>query len=221
MKKMGSTDMALLERQLRWQLYPTWFPEEVGLEAFLESWAGKEKTEEFMGLLPEIRQWLQEDLLAALEGDPAAESPEEVLLCYPGFRAVTIYRLAHELYRLEIRLLPRLLTEYAHSVTGIDIHPGAQIGSGFFIDHGTGVVIGETAVIGSRVKLYQGVTLGSLSTRAGDLRGKKRHPTLEDGVTVYANAIILGGDTVIGKGSVIGANAFVTASVPTGSKVRA
>ena len=168
----------------------------------------------FRARLPELEALLREDLRAAYEGDPAAGEEREILLAYPGMLAVTVYRLAHELWEREVPLLPRLMTEYAHSVTGIDIHPGAVIGRRFFIDHGTGVVIGETAVIGDRVKLYQGVTLGGLSTRGGqNLRGQKRHPTLEDDVTVYANATILGGDTVIGHGSTVGANVFLTHSV--------
>ena len=175
----------------------------------------RELGQAFLEKLPRIRALLRQDVETAFAGDPAACDEREVLLAYPGMLAVTVYRLAHELWGLGVPLLPRLMTEYAHSVTGIDIHPGAVIGSHFFIDHGTGVVIGETAVIGAHVKLYQGVTLGGLSTRGGqDLRGKKRHPTLEDGVTVYANATILGGDTLVGRDSVIGANVFLTRSVP-------
>lgn len=174
----------------------------------------------FVQQLPEIRCALRQDLQAALAGDPAAESIPEILLAYPGFFAVTAYRLAHGLWELGVPLLPRLMAEYAHSATGIDIHPGARIGSRFFIDHGTGVVIGQTAVIGSDVKLYQGVTLGGMTTRGGqELKGVKRHPTVEDGVTIYANATVLGGETVIGRGSVIGANAFITESVAPGSRV--
>lgn len=170
--------------------------------------------------LPHIRQLLRQDLNAFLAGDPAATAEVEILAAYPGFYAITAQRLAHSLYRMELPLLPRLLTELAHSRTGIDIHPGATIGPGFFIDHGTGVVIGQTAVIGSMVKLYQGVTLGALSTRGGQrLQGKKRHPTIEDEVTIYANASVLGGDTVIGRGATIGGSAFVTRSVPAGATV--
>ena len=168
----------------------------------------------FLEQVPSIRALVLTDLQAAYAGDPAAKSYEEILLAYPGFFAVGVYRLAHGLHLLEIPRLPRMMTEFAHSITGIDIHPGATIGSHFFIDHGTGVVIGETAVIGNGVKLYQGVTLGGLSTHQGQkLRGQKRHPTIEDDVTIYANATVLGGDTVIGKGSTIGANVFLTASV--------
>lgn len=190
------------------------------LEALIPDRAG-EVLPRFQSLLPALEGLLREDLRAAYAGDPAASDEREILLAYPGLLAVTVYRLAHGLWELGVPLLPRLMTEYAHSVTGIDIHPGASIGQRFFIDHGTGVVIGETAVIGDRVKLYQGVTLGGLSTRGGqDLRGQKRHPTLEDDVTVYANATILGGDTVIGRGSTIGANVFLTHSVPPDSRIR-
>ena len=176
-----------------------------------------------LGLLediPRIRALLQQDLQAFLSGDPAATSEAEIIAAYPGYYAITVHRIANSLHRLGTPVLPRLLAEIAHSHTGIDIHPGAQIGPAFFIDHGTGVVIGETTVIGSGVKIYQGVTLGALSTRGGQiLRGKKRHPTIEDGVTIYASASILGGDTVIGAGATIGGNAFVTRSVPAGATV--
>lgn len=169
----------------------------------------------FLREIPRVRAMLQTDLQAAFDGDPAAGSMAEILFAYPGMFAVFVYRLAHVLYTLEVPMLPRMMTEHAHSLTGIDIHPGATIGEYFFIDHGTGVVIGETTVIGSRVKLYQGVTLGALSTRGGQkLRGKRRHPTIEDDVTIYAGASVLGGDTVIGQGSVIGSNVFLTKSVP-------
>ena len=156
----------------------------------------------------------------SVDGDPAAGSREEILFSYPGLFAILVYRVAHELYRLHIPILPRMMSEYAHSHTGIDIHPGAQIGDYFFIDHGTGIVVGETTVIGDRVKLYQGVTLGALSTRDGhhSLPGK-RHPTVEDDVTIYSNASVLGGETVIGKGSVIAGSAFVTSSIPPHSRV--
>lgn len=169
---------------------------------------------EFFGRIPKIREYIESDLLAAYDGDPAAGCLEEIILAYPGLMAVTVYRLAHELYLLQIPVLPRLMTEYAHSRTGIDIHPGATIDKYFFIDHGTGIVIGETAVIGKNVKIYQGVTLGALSTRGGQrLAGKKRHPTICDNVTIYAGASILGGDTVIGENAVIGGNTFITRSV--------
>ena len=168
----------------------------------------------FFRQIPQVRALIQTDLQAAYDGDPAAAGKEEVIFSYPGLFAITVYRLAHVLHSLHVPLIPRIMTEHAHSVTGIDIHPGATIGEYFFIDHGTGIVVGETTVIGDRVKIYQGVTLGGLSTRGGQsLRGKRRHPTIEDNVTIYANASILGGDTVIGAGSVIGANAFITESV--------
>jgi serine O-acetyltransferase len=161
-----------------------------------------------------------EDVEAALQGDPAARSHAEVVVAHPSIHALALYRIAHELHRLGVPLAPRIITERAHSATGIDIHPGARIGRSFFIDHGTGVVIGETCEIGDHVRLYQGVTLGALSPRLGQsIRGLKRHPTLEDEVTIYPGATILGGETVIGRGSVIGGNAFLTHSVPPGSRV--
>ena len=168
--------------------------------------------EAFIETLPAFRTALLEDADAALLGDPAASSVDEVILTYPGFRAITTYRLAHWFYRQSIPILPRIMTEYAHSLTGIDIHPGAQIGARFFIDHGTGVVVGESTVIGHDVKLYQGVTLGAHSVDR-NLAGNKRHPTLEDGVVIYAGATVLGGDTVIGEGSIIGGNVWLTHSI--------
>lgn len=169
----------------------------------------------FFQSIPRVRARIQTDLQAAFDGDPAAYSKEEIVFSYPGFFAINVYRLAHELYRLGVPMLPRMMSEHAHSLTGIDIHPGATIGDYFFIDHGTGIVIGQTTVIGDNVKIYQGVTLGGLSTRGGQsLKGTKRHPTIEDNVTIYANAAILGGNTVIGRDCVIGASAFITASVP-------
>lgn len=181
------------------------------------------KAIEFLKRLPELRFILEEDVQSAYIGDPAAKSHHEIIFCYPGLEAITIYRLAHELLMLGVPLIPRLMTEYAHSKTGIDIHPGATIGPGFFIDHGTGVVIGETCVIGKNVKLYQGVTLGALSfPRDADgnlIRGTKRHPTLEDEVVVYANATILGGQTIIGHHAVIGSNVWLTRSVPPYTRV--
>ena len=184
----------------------------------------QQKTIEFLHRLPQLRTRLELDVQAAFEGDPAAKSIDEVIFAYPAIFAISIYRLAHELNRQQIPLLPRIMTEHAHSVTGIDIHPGATIGSGFFIDHGTGVVIGETTDIGNRVKLYQGVTLGALSFAKDEegrmIRGKKRHPTIEDDVVIYAGATILGGSTVIGKGAVIGSNVWLTRSVPPYTKVR-
>ena len=169
----------------------------------------------FMERLPEVRALVQTDVEAAFAGDPAAANTDEIIYCYPGLYAISVYRLAHVLYELEVPMIPRIMTEYAHSLTGIDIHPGATIGDHFFIDHGTGIVIGQTTVIGSYVRIYQGVTLGGLSTRGGQsLRGTKRHPTIEDNVTIYANASILGGTTVIGHDSIVGANAFITESIP-------
>ena len=174
----------------------------------------------FMGKIPEIREYLATDVQAAFDGDPAAKSLDEIVFSYPGLFAISIHRLAHELYDLSVPMIPRIMSEYAHSITGIDIHPGATIGKHFFIDHGTGVVIGETALIGEHVKIYQGVTLGALSTRGGQkLRGIRRHPTLENEVTVYSGASILGGETIVGEGVVIGSNVFITQSVPAGTKV--
>jgi serine O-acetyltransferase len=170
---------------------------------------------EFFNRIPAIREILATDVQAAFESDPAALSTDETIFCYPGLYAIFVQRMAHEFYALNVPMLPRIMTEHAHSQTGIDIHPGAKLGMSFFIDHGTGVVIGETTEIGRNVKIYQGVTLGALAPHFGQmLRGQKRHPTIEDDVTIYAGATILGGDTVIGKGSVIGGNVFVTSSVP-------
>ena len=174
----------------------------------------------FFREIPKVRALVQTDLQASYDGDPAAAGKEEIIFSYPGLFAITVYRLAHVLYEMGVPMIPRIMTEHAHSVTGIDIHPGATIGEYFFIDHGTGIVIGETTVIGDRVKIYQGVTLGALSTRGGqNLRGKRRHPTIEDNVTIYAGASILGGETVIGKNSVIGSNAFITESVAPDTRV--
>ena len=175
---------------------------------------------EMVAKLPQIAQKVQKDLEATFDGDPAAASREEILFSYPGLFAILVYRVAHELYHMQIPILPRMMSEYAHSHTGIDIHPGAQIGDYFFIDHGTGIVVGETTVIGDRVKLYQGVTLGALSTRDGHRsRAGQRHPTVEDDVTIYSGASILGGETVIGRGSVVGGNAFLTDSVREDTRV--
>ncbi len=188
-------------------------------EAELERYA-QETTVAFMRTIPKVREYLDTDLQAAYDGDPAAKSKDEIILSYPGIYAVTVFRLAHELFLLGVPLLPRMMTEYAHGRTGIDIHPGAVIGRYFFIDHGTGIVIGETTEIGDHVRLYQGVTLGALSTRGGqNLRGKKRHPTIGDNVTIYSGASILGGNTVIEEGVVVGGNAFITESIRKGTKV--
>ncbi|HZP43419.1 MAG TPA: serine O-acetyltransferase EpsC [Candidatus Binatia bacterium] len=171
--------------------------------------------------IPALRAKLSKDVLAAFQGDPAANSVEEVIFSYPSIEAITVHRIAHELYREGVPMLPRIMSEHAHAISGIDIHPGATIGESFFIDHGTGVVIGETSVIGNEVKIYQGVTLGALSLARGGRgeKGGKRHPTIEDGVTIYAGATILGGQTVIGAGSIIGGNVWLVESVPPGSRI--
>lgn len=175
---------------------------------------------EFLKRIPKVREYIETDVSAAFDGDPAAYNREEIVVTYPGFYAIMVNRIAHELHLLGVPLIPRIMTEYAHSLTGIDIHPGATIGKYFFIDHGTGIVIGETTVIGDNVKIYQGVTLGALSTRGGQmLKNVKRHPTIEDNVTIYSGATILGGETVIGKDVVIGGNSFITSSVLEGTKV--
>jgi serine O-acetyltransferase len=188
-------------------------------EAELEKRA-EDITYKFMKKIPEIRAVLETDIDAAYEGDPAADSKDEIILSYPGLYAISVYRIAHELWALNVPMIPRIMTEHAHGVTGIDIHPGASVGKYFFIDHGTGVVIGETTIIGERVKIYQGVTLGGLSTKGGQsLKGMKRHPTIGNNVTIYSGASILGGDTVIGDDAVIGGNAFIVDSVEKGARV--
>lgn len=172
--------------------------------------------------LPELRRILNADILAAFEGDPAAKSVEEVVFSYPAIEAITAYRIAHVLHDEKVPMIPRIISEYAHSRTGVDIHPGAKIGEGLFLDHGTGVVIGETSVIGKNVKIYQGVTLGALSSKRSEhavARQRPRHPTIEDNVTIYAGATILGGDTVIGRNSIIGGNVWLVRSVPPDSKI--
>ena len=228
--------------------YPAFFARselELGVDGFVERLSGslyfrlkkqialsfscseKEKDEKaeqitdgFFGKLPEIQRLLETDVQASFDGDPAAKCKEEIILSYPGFFAIFVYRIAHELYKYGVPFLPRMMTEYAHGKTGVDINPGATIGEYFFIDHGTGIVIGETAIIGKGVKIYQGVTLGALSPRHGQsLSGTKRHPTVEDNVTIYSGASILGGETVIGEGAVIGGNAFVLESVEKGARV--
>ena len=185
-----------------------------------QAFAAGALTHEILEQLPRIQQMLMTDIEATFDGDPAAADKEEIIFAYPGLFAIFVYRVAHELYLRHIPMIPRMMTEYAHSRTGIDIHPGAQIGPWFFIDHGTGIVIGETTVIGSHVKLYQGVTLGALSPRAGhaSLPGK-RHPTVGDYVTIYSGASILGGKTSIGANSVVGGNAFLTGSVADNTRV--
>lgn len=186
--------------------------------------AANEKADEivysFLERIAELRDCLSTDIEAAYNGDPAAYSTDEIVFSYPGVFAITVYRIAHELWLLGVPMIPRIMTEYAHSLTGIDIHPGATIGKYFFIDHGTGIVIGETTEIGDNVKIYQGVTLGALSTRKGqELKGVKRHPTICDNVKIYSGTTILGGDTVIGKGATIGGNAFIVNSVDEGMRV--
>lgn len=196
----------------------------------LSKWTGAKKVfdeadldkicDEFIDELPNLQEMLLKDITANFEGDPAAMSKSEIVLSYPGFYAIFVYRIAHELYKRKVPFVPRIMTEYAHGKTGIDINPGAEIGEYFFIDHGTGIVIGETTKIGKWVKIYQGVTLGALSPRKGQsLSGVKRHPTVEDNVTIYANTTVLGGETVIGENSVIGGNSFITSSVERNSFV--
>ncbi|MFA5879894.1 MAG: serine O-acetyltransferase EpsC [Candidatus Margulisiibacteriota bacterium] len=179
----------------------------------------KEITEKLLYYLPELRYLLKKDAASIYNGDPAAKSIEEIILAYPGFLAITTYRIANFLYKNEIPLIPRIMTEIAHNETGIDIHPGATIGENFCIDHGTGIVIGETAIIGSNVKLYQGVTIGALSVPDRKTVPKKRHPTIEDNVIIYAKTTILGGETIIGKNSIIGGNTWITSSVPANSLI--
>jgi serine O-acetyltransferase len=185
----------------------------------LPAGAGEEVVLGLFRDLPDLRRLLNTDVRAAYEGDPAAKDIEEIVFSYPSIEAIVAYRIAHRLFRAGVPMIPRIFTEYAHARTGIDISPGAQIGERFFIDHGTGVVVGETCIFGHDVKLYQGVTLGALSVPKRDEQPRKRHPTVEDGVTIYAGATILGGDTVIGAGSVIGGNVWLTKSVPPGSRV--
>jgi serine O-acetyltransferase len=184
---------------------------------------GQERAIQFLETIPRIRGLLASDVQAAYDGDPAATSLDEIIFCYPGVEAITIQRMAHELYRLQVPIIPRMMTEWAHSRTGIDIHPGANIGPSFFIDHGTGVVIGETCDIASHVRIYQGVTLGALSFPKDEngniIRGRKRHPTIEDRVVIYANATVLGGETVVGAGSEIGASVSLTKSIPPNTVV--
>ena len=183
-------------------------------ECFNCELCSQEAADRFLEQIPQIDYLLQTDIQAIYDGDPAAANKTEIILCYPGLYAITVYRIAHALYEMNIPILPRVLSEYAHSKTGIDIHPGAKIDESFFIDHGTGIVIGQTCVIGKRVKIYQGVTLGALSLREGHaLQGVKRHPTIEDDVTIYSGASIFGGNTVIGRNTTIGSNAFITKSV--------
>ncbi len=178
----------------------------------------KDIAEDFFNYLPELRNTLKKDADSIYDGDPAAAYEPEIILCYPGFLAITVYRIAHFLKTKKVPLIPRIMTEIVHSETGIDIHPAAKIGHHFFIDHGTGIVIGETSIIGNHVKFYQGVTIGALSV-SKDQKEKKRHPTIEDNVTIYARATILGGKTTIGKNSIIGGNLWITSSIPNNSKI--
>lgn len=206
------------------ELKAVWESIENGLESLFYSMKDQLSAEptviakRFLDRIPAIYDLLQTDVEAMVEGDPAATTSYEVIRTYPGFYALAFYRLAHGLLQENVPLIPRILTEYAHSKTGIDIHPGASIGRYFFMDHGTGIVIGETTVIGERVKLYQGVTLGALSVDKS-MASTKRHPTIEDGVVIYSGATILGGETVVGKGSVIGGNVWLTRSVPANTKI--
>jgi serine O-acetyltransferase len=204
-----NSELNLLKKDLKHLLNSLAFEEQIDIEDIADK---------FFEKLPEIYSLLILDAEAIYKGDPAAYSINEVILAYPGFLAITIYRLAHELYSLKVPVLPRILSEYAHQNTGIDIHPGAKIGKSFCIDHGTGIVIGETSILGDNVKIYQGVTLGALSV-AKKLANTKRHPTIENNVVIYAQAVILGGNTVIGEGSTIGGNVWITESVPPNSIV--
>lgn len=195
-------------------------PEYENADSELIAQASERITFEFLDKIPKIREYIETDIQAAYDGDPAAYNKDEIICTYPGLYAIFTSRIAHELFLLGVPLIPRIMTEHAHSLTGIDIHPGTTIGKYFFIDHGTGIVIGETTVIGNNVKIYQGVTLGALSTRGGqNLKNKKRHPTIHDNVTIYSGASILGGETVIGKNVVVGGNAFITTSIPEGAKI--
>ena len=194
-------------------------PSSCGFAEAIELEVGS-KCDEFLSRIGKIREYLETDVQAAYDGDPAAYCMEEIIYSYPGIYAITVYRIAHELFTMGVPLIPRIMTEHAHGLTGIDIHPGAAIDKYFFIDHGTGIVIGETTTIGHHVKIYQGVTLGGLSTKGGQaIKGKKRHPDIQNYVTIYSGASILGGETVIGEGSTIGGNAFVTSSVPANTTV--
>jgi serine O-acetyltransferase len=229
----GSLDESKLRYAISSHLYPAYeiLTEQIRRAASYEGFrtAGVSRDPEWpeavsLGLLrkiPAIRALLSKDVLAAFQGDPAANSVEEVIFSYPSIEAITTHRIAHELYREGVPMLPRIMSEHAHATAGIDLHPGAAIGESFFIDHGTGVVIGETCEIGNNVKIYQGVTLGALSLARGvpGEPGRKRHPTIENDVTIYAGATILGGETVIGAGSIIGGNVFLVESVPPGSRI--
>ncbi|MBZ5537472.1 MAG: serine acetyltransferase [Acidobacteriia bacterium] len=217
----------LIFEKLRQQIYLSFrhFCDRPGSECSHCDEAARGTTRTFLERIPRLREFLHNDVEAAYDGDPAAKSIDEIIFSYPGVYAITVYRIAHELEQLHVPLLPRILTEVAHSRTGIDVHPGAKIGDHFFIDHGTGVVIGETTEIGNRVRLYQGVTLGAVNfprdAEGRLIRGQKRHPTVEDDCIIYASATVLGGETVVGRGSIIGSNVRLMESVPSGSKVMA
>ena len=207
-----------LNKQVRSVLHL--LPEYENLDAEALTETSEKICVEFLKRIPKIREYMNTDVQAGFDGDPAAFSHDEIIITYPGLYAIMVNRIAHELYELKVPLIPRMMTEHAHSMTGIDIHPGATIGKYFFIDHGTGIVIGETTIIGENVKIYQGVTLGALSTKGGQkFKNMKRHPTIEDNVTIFSGAYILGGETVIGKDVVIGGNAFVTKSIKAGTRV--
>ncbi|MEZ4222414.1 MAG: serine acetyltransferase [Polyangiaceae bacterium] len=233
---MRSLSRANLRHSLSEHLYPAYeiLVEQIARAVTYEERAGRVDINRAEGwneevvlrlfkAIPELRRVLNTDVLAAFDGDPAAKSIEEVVFSYPAIEAITAYRVAHVLYEERVPMIPRIISEYAHGKTGIDIHAGAKIGERFFVDHGTGVVIGETSVIGNNVKVYQGVTLGALSTKRSERgefdRSRRRHPTLEDDVTIYSGATILGGDTVIGRGAIVGGNQWITASVPEGAKI--
>ncbi len=212
-----------IQQKTEWQLHREFEKLKIGFSEMLFDYLQDDQrthdiTVRFFSAIPSLHEQLIHDAESILHFDPAAETLEEVLVSYPGFYATTVYRFAHELYKYELPILPRLFTEYAHSKTGIDIHPGATIGNPFFIDHGTGIVIGETTIIGNNVKLYQGVTLGALNV-AKELSEIKRHPTIEDNVVIYAGSTILGGETVVGRDSIIGGNVWLTNSVPSNSVV--
>lgn len=216
----GNTLAVIYEKLFKQIKISLAFHEKKGLDG-IEAKA-EELTLKFIGELPNIQKKILMDVEAELQGDPAAGSKEEIIFSYPGIYAISVYRVAHVLYELNVPYIPRIMTEHAHSKTGIDINPGAKIGDYFFIDHGTGIVIGETTEIGNNVKIYQGVTLGALSTMKGQaLSGVKRHPTIEDDVVIYANTTVLGGETVVGKGSVVAGNTFLTKSVPANTTVSA
>lgn len=211
-------NISLLQIEAKWEDLQRQFIELITpLQTMLEKPVSS-ISNEFFGLIPSIHEKMIKDADAFMKFDPAAKCPEEVILCYPGYYAISIYRLAHVLYQMNIDVLPRMITEYAHTKTGIDIHPGATIGSRFFIDHGTGIVVGESTIIGKNVKIYQGVTLGALYV-GKDQANKKRHPTIEDNVIIYSGSTILGGETIIGRDTVIGGNVWLTESVPPFSVV--